>query len=93
MVVHDTHIPRVLLSQGLCIQSPFLLKSSETHMIPHELVSESLFYGCLETEFCDIVQETGIKTMPMEKKCKKAEWLSVEALQTAVKTREGKSNK
>ena len=36
-------------------------------------------------EVCDIVQETGIKTMPMEKKCKKAKWLSGEALQIAVK--------
>ena len=32
-------------------------------------------------EVCDIVQETGIKTIPMEKKCKKAKWLSGEALQ------------
>ena len=45
----------------------------------------------LWTEVCDIVQETGIKTIPMEKKCKKAKWLSEEALQTAVKTREVKS--
>ena len=37
------------------------------------------------TEFCDIVQETGIKTIPMEKKCKKAKWLSREALQIAEK--------
>ena len=36
-------------------------------------------------EVRDIVQETGIKTIPMEKKCKKAKWLSEEALQTAVK--------
>ena len=35
----------------------------------------------LRTEVCDIVQETGIKTIPMEKKCKKAKWLSEEALQ------------
>ena len=35
----------------------------------------------LWTEVCDTVQETGIKTIPMEKKCKKAEWLSGEALQ------------
>ena len=40
---------------------------------------------------CDIVQETGIKTIPMEKKCKKAKWLSEEALQIAVKRREVKS--
>ena len=39
----------------------------------------------------DIVQETGIKTIPMEKKCKKATWLSGEALQIAVKRREAKS--
>ena len=45
----------------------------------------------LWTEVHDIVQETGIKTIPMEKKCKKAKWLSEEALQTAVKRREVKS--
>ena len=39
----------------------------------------------------DIVQETGIKTIPMEKKCKKVKWLSEEALQIAVKRREVKS--
>ena len=42
-------------------------------------------------EVCDIVQETGIKTIPVEKKCKKAKWLSGEALQIAVKRREVKS--
>ena len=41
----------------------------------------------LWTEACDIVQETGIKTIPMEKKCKKAKWLSGEALQIAVKSK------
>jgi len=41
-------------------------------------------------EVRDIVQETGIKTIPMEKKCKKAKWLSGEALQIAVKRREVK---
>ena len=45
----------------------------------------------LWTEIHDIVQETGIKTIPMEKKCKKAKWLSGEALQIAVKRREAKS--
>ena len=44
----------------------------------------------LWNEVCDIVQETGIKTIPMEKKCKKAKWLSGEALQRAVKRREVK---
>ena len=43
------------------------------------------------TEVCDIVQETGIKTIPVEKKCKKAKWLSGEALQIDVKRREAKS--
>ena len=43
------------------------------------------------TEVCDTVQETGIKTIPIEKKCKEAKWLSEEALQTAVKRREAKS--
>ena len=49
--------------------------------MPHELW----------TEVRDIVQETGIKTIPMEKKCKKAKWLSEEALQIAMKRREAKS--
>ena len=51
------------------------------HRVPDELW----------TEVRDIVQETGIKTIPMEKKCKKAKWLSGEALQIAVKRREAKS--
>ena len=45
----------------------------------------------LWNEVCDIVQETGIKTTTMEKKCKKAKWLSGEALQIVVKRREAKS--
>ena len=45
----------------------------------------------LWNEVHDIVQERGIKTIPMEKKCKKAKWLSEEALQIAVKRREAKS--
>ena len=51
------------------------------HRVPHEL----------RMEVRDIVQETGIKTIPMEKKCKKAKWLSGEALQITVKRREVKS--
>ena len=46
----------------------------------------------LWTEVCDIVQETGIKTIPTEKKCKKAKWLSEEALQI-VEKREAKGKK
>ena len=49
-------------------------------------VPDELWY-----EVRDIVQETGIKTIPMEKKCKKAKWLSGEDLQIAVKRREAKS--
>ena len=49
--------------------------------VPHELW----------TEVHNIVQETGIKAIPMEKKCKKAKWLYEEALQIAVKRREAKS--
>ena len=49
--------------------------------------------GELRMEVCDIVQETGIKTIPMENKCKEAKWLSGEALQIAMKRREVKSKK
>ena len=45
----------------------------------------------LWTEVCDIVQETGIKTIPKKEKCKKAKWLSGEALQIAMKRREAES--
>ena len=45
----------------------------------------------LWNEIRDVVQETGIKIIPMEEKCKKAKWLSGEALQIAVKRREAKS--
>ena len=47
----------------------------------------------LWTEVCYIVQETGIKTIPKKKKCKKAKWLSEEALQKAVKRREAKGTR
>ena len=45
----------------------------------------------LWNEVHDIVQETGIKTIPMEEKCEKAKWLSGEALQIAAKRREAKA--
>ena len=47
----------------------------------------------LWTEVPDIVQETGIKTIPKKKKCKKAKWLSEEALQIAVKKRSKKQRR
>ena len=52
---------------------------------PIDRVPEELW-----TEVCDTVQEAGIKTIPKEKKCKKAKWLSQEALQIAEKRREVK---
>ena len=45
----------------------------------------------LWTEVCGIVQETGVKTIPKKKKCKKAKWLSEEALQIAVKKEKRKA--
>ena len=47
----------------------------------------------LWTEVSDIVQETGIKTIPKKKKCKKAKWLYEEALQKAMKRREAKEKR
>ena len=47
----------------------------------------------LRMEVCDIVQETGIKTIPMEKKCKKVKWLSEEVLQIAKKEVKDKGEK
>ena len=47
----------------------------------------------LWTEVCDILQETGIKTIPKKKKCKKTKWLSEEALQIAVNRREAKKQR
>ena len=58
---------------------------------PSYSVDGNINWYNLWTEVCDIVQETGLKTIPMEKKCKKAKWLSGEALQIAVKRREAKS--
>ena len=49
--------------------------------------AEKNIHQLLREEVHDIVQETGIKTIPMEKKCKKAKWLSEEALQVAVRRR------
>ena len=79
-----------------------LLPNSDLNQIPYDYIVEvrNRFKGLdlidrvpdeLWMEVCDIVQETGIKTILMEKKCKKAKWLSGEALQTAVKRREAKS--
>ena len=58
---------------------------------PSEILIFAPGYDELWNEVRDIVQETGSKTIPMEKKCRKAEWLSGEALQIAVKRREVKS--
>ena len=60
-------------------------------MISFKFILQYLF----RMEVCDIAQETGIKTIPKKKKCKKAKWLSEEALQIAEKRREanGKGEK
>ena len=74
----------------------------DLNQIPYDYAVEvrNLFKGLdlidrvpdeLQTEVRDIVQETGINTIPMEKKCKEAKWLSGKALQIAVKRREAKS--
>ena len=70
------------------VQSLGWKDSLEKEMTTH---SSILAWRIPWTEVCDIVQETGIKTIPMEKKCKKAKWLSEEALQIAVKGREVES--
>ena len=77
-------------------------RSSDLNKIPYDYIVEvrNRFEGIdlidrvpgeLWMEVHDIVQEIGIKFIPMEKKCKKAKWLSEEALQIAVKRREAKS--
>ena len=72
----------------------------DLNQIPYDLEVRNRFKGLdltdrvpdeLWTEVRDIVQDSGIKTIPMENKCKKAKWLSGEALQIAVKSREAKS--
>ena len=69
----------------------------ELHIAEREMRNRCKGLGLIDrvpdelwTEVCDIVQETGNKTIPMKKKCKKAKWLSEEALQIAVKRREAK---
>ena len=63
-----------------------IIKWKQIQEIRSDRVAEELW-----TEVCDIVQKTGIKTIPKKKKCKKAKWLPKEALQIAVKRREVKS--
>ena len=58
-------------------------------MLPYCNVYVTLQYNVMEV--CDVVQETGSKTIPKKKQCKKAKWLSEEALQIAVKRRKVKS--
>ena len=68
-----------------------VLVSHRTHTVAKELIKLDRVPDELWTEVRDIVQETRIKTIPKKKKCKKAKWLSEEALQIAVKRREVKS--
>ena len=69
--------------------SVFSWQNSVKHLPCFILYSKAKF-ACY-SRYCDIVQETGIKTIPMEKKCKKAKWLSGEDLQIAVKRTRAKS--
>jgi len=85
MIMVSVCLPSDALSQHL----PSYLGFSWTWGICSRLLQQSV----LQTEVHDIVQETGIKTIPMEKKCKKAKWLSEEALRIAVKRREAKSKR
>ena len=99
--VHELHIAKFRLKlkkQGKTTR-PFRYNLNQ---IPYDYTVEvrNRFRGLdlidqvpdeLWMEVHDIVQETGIKTIPMEKKCKKAKWLSEEALQIAVKRTEAKS--
>ena len=88
-------------SEPLCGRS-FIIVIKDLNQIPYEYTMEvkNRFKGLdliaresdeLWMEVHDVVQERGIKTIPMEKKRKKAKWLSEEALQIAVKRREAKS--
>ena len=90
---------KILMIQITKTDRPF---SYELNQIPYDYPVEvrNRFKGLdltdrvpdeLWNEVHDIVQETGIKTIPMEKKCKEAKWLSGEALQIAVKRREVKN--
>ena len=72
----------------------------DLNQIPHDYTVRNRFKGLdlidrvpdeLWNEVHDTVQETAVKTIPMEKKCKQAKWLSKQALQTALKRREAKS--
>ena len=92
---HELLIAKFRLKLKKVGKTPRLFRS-DPNQIPYEYIVEvgNRFKGLdlidrvpdkLWTEVCDTVQETGIKTIPMEKKCKKAKWLSEEALQIAVK--------
>ena len=75
---------KIFFVQFFCVFLPPLLDIFCLDLI--DRVSDELW-----NEVGDIVQETGIKTIPMEKKCNKAKWMSEEALQIAMKRREAKS--
>ena len=86
----QTHVHRVgdaiQPSHALSSPSPPVPNPSQHQSFPVLGVPDELW-----TEIHDIVKEAGIKTIPKKKKCKKAKWLSEEALQLAVKRRETKS--
>ena len=90
------------MNSGKLLSVTIVIFHQKVYLIPYDYTVEvrNRFKGLdlidrvpdeLWNEVCDIVQETGIKTIPREKKCKKAKWLSGEAFQIAVKRREAKS--
>ena len=80
------HSAELILTQVFPI---FLIRSEKENFKRLDLIDR--VPDELWMEVCDIVQETGIKTIPKKKKCKKAKWLSGEPLQIAVKRRKAKS--
>ena len=83
-----------LQSPSAVILEPHKIKSATVSTVSPSISHEDMrdrMPDELWMEVRDIVQETGIKTIPMEKKCKKAKWLSEEAFEIAVKRREAKS--
>ena len=81
----------MLFLDFICGKHPYIFLDSLFFKHCHFISRSDRVLDELWTEVHDIVQETGIKTMPMEKKCKKAKGLSEEALQITVKRREAKA--
>ena len=84
-------VMKIFFVQFFCVFLPPLLNILRNRFKGLDLIDR--VPDELWNEVHDIVQETGIKTIPMEKKCKKEKWLSGEALQIAVKEEKQKAKK